>query len=85
MECIWYEFNCWYRNKVVGQERKGKFDQMITAIVKAQFKQGVKNDSIFSFLSGKYVKVKRDDYLGVLKNALIQYEREYQEITFVTL
>lgn len=58
---------------------------MVTAIVKAQFKQAGKNDALFSFLSGKYVKVKREDYLGVLKNALIQYEREYQEITFVTL
>ena len=72
------ELVCSYRNKVVGQDRKSKFDQLMASLFKTHFKQSPKTDTIFSFISGKYVKVKRDDYLTVLKNALIQYEREYQ-------
>jgi len=42
-------------------------------------------DGVFSFISGKYVKIKREDYLGIVKATIIQYEREYQEITYVPL
>lgn len=70
---------------MVGQDKKSKFDQLVSGIIRNQFKQAQKIDSIFSFLSGKYVKVKKDDYLAILKNTLIQYEREYQEITYITL
>jgi hypothetical protein len=66
------EFNCWYRNRVVGQERKGRFDQLIAGVIRAQFKQQPQ-PGMYSFLSGRYVKVKREDYLAILKSTLIQY------------
>lgn len=36
-----------------------KFDQILTAIMKTQLKNAPKVDAIYSFISGKYVKVKR--------------------------
>jgi hypothetical protein len=71
------EFNCWYRNRIVGQEKKGRFDQLLAGAVRTQFKSAPPG-GLYSFLSGKYVKVKREDYQAVLKGTLIQYEREYQ-------
>lgn len=85
VESIVNEFNCCYRNKIVSQEKKGKFDQLIAGIVKTHFKMNIRSDNIFSCISGKYVKIKKDDYLNILKSTMIQYEREYQEITFVML
>lgn len=78
------EFNCWFRNRVVGAEKKGKFDQLLMGAVRAQFKNAAQG-GLFSFLSGRYVKVKKEDYLAVLKSTLVQYEREYQELTYVML
>jgi hypothetical protein len=56
----------------VGQERKGRFDQLIAGVIRAQFKQQPQ-PGMYSFLSGRYVKVKREDYLAILKSTLIQY------------
>lgn len=36
-----------------------KFDQLLIATMKNQLKNASKVDSIYSFISGKYVKVKR--------------------------
>ena len=41
--------------------------------MKNLLKNAPKIDAIYSFISGKYVKVKRDDYLNVVKSSLIQY------------
>jgi hypothetical protein len=30
-------------------------------------------DNIFSSVSGKYMKIKKEDYLSILKAALLQY------------
>lgn len=84
MDALVNEFNCWFRNRVVGVEKKAKFDQLLMGAVKGQFKNGAQG-GLFSFLSGRYVKVKKEDYLTVLKSTLVQYEREYQEITYVML
>ena len=54
------------------------------AAVRAQFKTAPQG-GLFSYLSGRYVRVKREDYLAVLKTTLVQYEREYQELTYVML
>lgn len=77
IEAILNEFNCWYRNKIVGQDKKSKFDQLVATIIKTHFKNAPKMDCVFSYLSGKYTKIKKEDYLGVMKGVLIQYEREY--------
>ncbi len=50
-----------------------KFDQLLTVALKSQSKNAPKIDAIYSFISGKYVKVKREDYLNVVKGSLIQY------------
>lgn len=52
--------------------------------VRGQFKNAAQG-GLFSFLSGRYVRVKKEDYLAVLKSTLVQYEREYQELTYVML
>jgi dynein heavy chain 2 len=82
VESLVYEFGCW-RCRLVGADKKAKFDQLLSALVKNQFKTAPKNDLLFSYLSGKYVRVKREDYVGVVKSTLVLYEREYQDITFV--
>ena len=73
LDAVVNEFNCWYRSRVVGQERKGRFDQLLQGVVRAQFKSAAAQSGLYSFLSGRYVRVKRDDYLAVLKGTLIQY------------
>ncbi len=47
-------------------------------MVKASFKINLKNDYVFSFVSNKYLKIKKEDYLGLLKSSFVQYEREYK-------
>jgi len=59
LEAIYNEFNCWYKNKIVGLEKKNKFEQLINGIIKNHFKNNTKLANIYSFLSGKYVKVKK--------------------------
>jgi hypothetical protein len=43
--------------------------------VRNYFRTTIKTDNIFVSVSGKYMKIKKDDYLSILKTALIQYER----------
>lgn len=59
----------------MSQDKKNKFDQLLGTIIKTNFKSSPKFDNIFSFISGKYVKVKKEDYQGILKSILIQFER----------
>jgi dynein heavy chain 2 len=63
-----------YRNKIVGQDKKNKFDQMYQTYVKNHFRTNIKADILFSAVSGgKLMKVKKEDYLTILKSVLIQY------------
>jgi hypothetical protein len=43
--------------------------------VRNYFRTTIKTDNIFTWVSGKYMKIKKDDYLTMLKTALVQYER----------
>lgn len=48
-----------YKNKIVGQEGKNKFDQLLTSTVRNHFRQSLKLDNNFTFLTGKYMKLKK--------------------------
>ncbi len=80
-----YEFNCYFRNRVVGADRKGKFDQLVANIFKNTFKISPKPYLLFTFLSSKLMRVSREDYLTQLRSALLQFEREYRELAYVNL
>ena len=78
LEAIANEFNQNYRNKVVSQEMKTKFEQTLMNSMRTHFRFTPKSDTIFTSMSGKFMKIKTEDYLSILKSALIQFEREYK-------
>ena len=47
----------------------------MTAVVKGQFKNGVKSDGLYSFISGKLMKVSKEDYLTQLRSTIMMFER----------
>jgi dynein heavy chain 2 len=57
---------------------------MLLGIVRNYFRCGVKMDNIFSFVSGRFMKIKKEDYLNIVKMVLVQFEREYKELIFVS-
>ena len=57
----------------MGSDKKSKFDQLIGAVIRGLFKSGVKSDLLFSFISGKLVKVSKEDYLIQLKGTLMMF------------
>jgi dynein heavy chain 2 len=79
------EFNSYFRNRVVGSDKKSKFDLLMMSVFKTSFKTAPKSDLLFSFISGKLMKVSREDYLAQLKGTLMLFEREYRELAFVNL
>ena len=64
---------------------KNKFNQMLQNAARTHFRTTVKMDKIFSTVSGKLMKISKEDYMTMFKAGLLQYEREYQEIIFVNL
>ena len=85
MDAIVYEFSSYFRNRVVGFDRKAKFDQLISGVVRSVFKNNAKSDQLYSFISGKLMKVTKEDYLSQLRGTLMLFEREYRELAFVHL
>ena len=86
IEAISNEFFKNYRNKVVSSEGKKKFEQLYVGFVRNHFRMNpINNETIITFISGRYIKIKREDYDSMLKTALVQYEREYKEIMYVSM
>jgi hypothetical protein len=75
LEALLYEFNNYFKNRIVGADRKNKFDQLISTLFRNNFKNSPKPDSLFSNISGKLVKVSKEDYLSQLRATLLQFER----------
>ena len=75
LECLLNEFIQSYCNKIVSQEMKNKFNQMLQSAARTHFKTTVKIDKIFSTVSGKLMKITKEDYLGIFKTGILQYER----------
>ena len=69
------EFNNYFRNRVVGSDNKMKFDQLLLASFKNSFKNIAKTDLLFTVLSGKLMKVSKEDYLSQLRNNIMLFER----------
>jgi hypothetical protein len=85
LEALAYEFNNYFKNRVVGTDKKSKFDLLLGSIFKTTFKSTPKPDLLFSFISGKFMKVSKEDYLSQLRSTLLMFEREYRELAFVNL
>lgn len=75
LDAIVYEFNSYFRNRVVGGDRKSKFDQLISSVFRSVFKNNSKSDQLYSFISGKLMKVTKEDYLSQLRGILMLFER----------
>ena len=54
---------------------KTKFDQILTTTMRTHFKTNIRSDNIFTSVSGKFMKIKKEDYLSIFKSGLTQYER----------
>ena len=48
---------------------------MLQSAARTHFKTTVKIDKIFSTVSGKLMKITKEDYLGIFKTGILQYER----------
>lgn len=48
------------------------------SLVKQHFKIAASTTSLYSLVGGKLIKLKRDDYLTILKQGVTFYEREYK-------
>lgn len=70
---------------MVSADKKSRFDQLLMSVFKAGFKNVMPSDLFYSFMSGKLMKVSKEDYLNQLKNVLMLFEREYRELAFVNL
>jgi|JI6StandDraft_1071083.scaffolds.fasta_scaffold18293_7 hypothetical protein len=59
VEALANELSRNYRDRLVGQESRGRFDSMLVSLVKQHFKIAVSTTSLFSIVGGKLTKLKR--------------------------
>lgn len=73
VEALANELSRNYRDRLVGQEARGRFDSMLISLVKQHFKIGVSTTSLYSLVGGKLTKLKREDYLSIIKQGVTLY------------
>lgn len=95
-EILAYEINRSFRDRLVSQESQAKFDNLLQSLMKSHLKISINSSSTFysavpsvksaSPLAKKpLIRLKKEDYIALIQQGLISYEREYKELKLIIL
>lgn len=73
VEALVNELSRNYRDRLVGSDTRARFDGMMGSLIKQHFKIAASTTSLYSLVSGKLTKLKRDEYLMILKQGVTLY------------
>jgi predicted KAP-like P-loop ATPase len=86
VEVLLYECQRAFKDRIVNQESKQKFDSVMEGLAKKHFDTKVK-ESIYTSLTGtdKLINVTPEDFVKLIENGIKSYEREVKAIDFIIL
>ena len=91
-EILTYEINRSFRDRLVSSESQSKFDNVVQSLLKSHLKVAPNVSSLFfssipSMKSTKkpLVRLNKPDYISLIQQGLVSYEREFKELRLLLL
>lgn len=91
-EILSYELSRSFRDRLVSLESQSKFDNILSSLFKSHLKTGVDLTNVFfSSIAGESIvkanlsKYEKKDYIALIKQGIINFEREFKELKLLLL